>query len=54
MDLFLDSIKNYIIDICQTENGSRVMQYMIDKIKDNDILLNKLIYYLSNKCNKNF
>ena len=51
MDLFLNSIKDYMIDICQTENGSRVMQSLIDKIKDNNILLNKLIYYLSNDIN---
>ena len=40
-----------MIYISQTENGSRVMQSLIDKIKDNNILLNKLIYYLSNDIN---
>ena len=51
IDLFLNSIKDYMIYISQTENGSRVMQSLIDKIKDNNILLNKLIYYLSNDIN---
>ena len=48
MNLFLDSIKDCLINICQTEIGSRVMQSIIDIIKDNNILLNKLINYLNN------
>ena len=48
MNLFLDSIKECLINICQTEIGSRVMQSIIDIIKDNNILLNKLINYLNN------
>ena len=47
-DIFLSSIKEYIINICQTEIGSRVMQDIIDLIKDNDILLKKLVEYLNN------
>ena len=50
-DLFLYLIKDFIIDICQTEIGSRVMQSIIDIIKDNNILLNKLIGYLNNNNN---
>ena len=46
IDLFLFSIKDQILEICQTESGSRVMQTMIEKIKDNNILINKLIIYL--------
>jgi hypothetical protein len=48
IDIFLYNIKDQIKDICETESGSRIMQIMIDKIKDNNLLLNKLIYYLNN------
>ena len=48
IDIFLSSLKNQITDICLTEPGSRVMQTLIEKIKDNSFLLKKLIFYLNN------
>ena len=49
IDLFLSSIKDSLYDICMTEPGSRVIQNLIEKINDSPLLLNKFIYYLSNK-----
>ena len=48
IDLFLFSIKDQIKEICSTEPGSHVMQNLIRKIKDNSLLINKLIFYLNN------
>ena len=48
IDLFLFTIKNQITEICLSESGSRVMQALIGKIKNNPFLMNKLIFYLNN------
>ena len=48
MDLFLIKISGDILEICLTESGSLVMQALIGKIKNNNNLLNKLIFYLNN------
>ena len=48
IDFFLFSIKDQIKVICRTEPGSHVMQSLIRKIKDNFLLINKLIFYLNN------
>ena len=48
IDLFLFTIKNQINEICLSEPGSRVMQSLIGKIKNNPFLINKLIFYLNN------
>ena len=48
IDLFLSKISGDIAEICLTEPRSLVMQALIGKIKDNNNLINKLIFYLNN------
>ena len=49
LDIFLTSIQENIFSISLTENGSRVMQKLIEKLQQNPILINKFIYYLNQK-----
>ena len=48
IDLFLTQISEDISEICLTESGSLVLQALIGKIKDNNYLIKKLIFYLNN------
>ena len=49
LDIFLSSIQENIFNISLTENGSRVMQKLIEKLQQNPLLINKFIYYLNQK-----
>ena len=49
IDLFLSITKSYFYDICLSETGSRVLQKLIEKIRDYPILLNKFIFNLNYK-----
>ena len=48
LDLFITQISEDISEICLTESGSLVLQALIGKIKDNNYLISKLIFYLNN------
>ena len=49
LNLFLSLIQELLFDICLTENGSRVIQKLIEKIHKYPLLINKLIFILSQK-----
>ena len=49
LNIFLSSIQENLFEICLTENGSRVIQKLIEKIHVYPLLMNKLIFCLSKK-----
>ena len=49
IDIFLTLIQDNLYEICLTENGSRTIQKLIARIYDSPLLINKLIFNLSNK-----
>lgn len=49
LNIFLSLIQEQIFSMCLIENGSRVIQKLIDKIYTYPILINKFIYYLGRK-----
>ena len=49
LNLFLSLIQNDLHEICLTEPGSHTIQYLIENIHQNPLLLNKFIFYLNNK-----
>ena len=46
LSLFISSIQSQIYDICLTENGSRVIQKLLERIYQNKILVKQLINIL--------
>ena len=49
INIFLSSIQDSLFNISITENGSRVIQKLLDKISNSSLLINKFIFILSNK-----
>ena len=49
LNVFLTLIQENLFDICLTENGSRVIQKLLEKIYLYPLLMNKLIYSLNKK-----
>ena len=49
LNVFLTLIQENLFDICLTENGSRVIQKLLDKIYLYPLLMNKLIFSLNKK-----